>query len=160
MLTVPPAREVVLIVSSCTVGDGTTNVSEADAFAEGVFESEACTVNVDEPLVVGVPLSIPVELNVIPAGSCPAVSLQLYGSEPPDPDNEAAYAVFNVPLGSEEVVTLNDDVFGLPLLPLAELFRVAASAGEVSVEHPVAIMTAVNMNVRGSSSLRRIGSPW
>jgi len=43
----------------------------------GLLESVALTVKVDDPAVVGVPLTTQLADNVSPAGNAPAVSMQL-----------------------------------------------------------------------------------
>jgi hypothetical protein len=54
---------------------------------------------------VGVPLSTPVDaFRVMPAGSVPAVSAQVYGSIPPAAVKVCEYAVFTCPFGSDAVV--------------------------------------------------------
>lgn len=86
------------------------SVRVAEVLAAGVFASAAWTENVDEPPEVGMPLKIPDELRVIPAGSCPVVSFQLYGVVPPDAASVAAYETFAVPFAREVVEITNVDV--------------------------------------------------
>ncbi len=63
-----------------------TMVSEMDLvplFCVGVALSAACTVTVEVPAVVGVPLITPEVDNVRPAGKVPVVTVQVYGAVPP-----------------------------------------------------------------------------
>jgi|ERR1017187_434813 hypothetical protein len=46
--------------------------------------SVTCTVKVDEPAAVGVPLSVPPVESVSPAGGDPEVTDQVYGATPPE----------------------------------------------------------------------------
>ena len=49
----------------------------------GVLESAACTVKFEVPAVVGVPLIVPFDARVKPAGSDPTVTDQVIGVAPP-----------------------------------------------------------------------------
>lgn len=60
---------------------GSVNVSSA----KQPFASVRRTVNVEVPLVVGVPESTPADVSVRPAGSTPPVTPKLYGAVPPLP---------------------------------------------------------------------------
>ena len=55
-------------------------VMELDVALPAVFV--ACTVNVDEPPVVGVPDNTPAELNVIPAGNAPEATDHVGAGDP------------------------------------------------------------------------------
>src|SRR5579872_2103275 len=59
-------------------------VSETVAVADTLLASVTLTVKLDVPAAVGVPESTPVEaLSVIPAGSVPLLTDQVYGAVPP-----------------------------------------------------------------------------
>ena len=49
----------------------------------GWLESVACTVSVEEPAVVGVPVSLQSLFRLNPAGTVPATRVQVYGAVPP-----------------------------------------------------------------------------
>ena len=60
----------------------TVNVLVAVSFGEE--ESVTCRVNVEDPVAVGVPESLPLLLMVKPAGNVPEDTVQEYGVTPPD----------------------------------------------------------------------------
>ncbi len=70
--------------------------------AAGVLASVTIAVKLNDPAVVGVPEIVPLATaNVKPAGSVPALTLQLYGAVPPLAVNVAEYAFSAVPPGKE-----------------------------------------------------------
>jgi hypothetical protein len=78
----------------------------AVAVALGVAESWTWTVKLDVPVAVGVPEMTPVvAFKVRPAGSAPAMMLQVYGGVPPMACKVWLYAVPLVPPASDVVVT-------------------------------------------------------
>jgi hypothetical protein len=79
---VPLGKEVVPITNGCTEVAMVT-VYDLVAVSLGADESATCTVNVDEPAVVGVPEMVPPLLRLRPAGNVPEVTLQEYGVKPP-----------------------------------------------------------------------------
>lgn len=79
--------------------------SEAVAELAGDEESDTCTVKLDVPAVVGVPVIAPlVAFKLKPAGKVPVVIFQLYGAIPPVAVNVALYITPAVPPGSDVVV--------------------------------------------------------
>src|SRR5579859_2069829 len=98
--------------------------------------------------VVGVPFTTPAVLSVKPAGSCPLVTVQLYGDVPPVVCSPKLYALPTNASGSAPlaVLTTSND-----LLPIATL-RVIVCAGElpspactVKVKLPVAVGVPVSV---------------
>ena len=71
----------------------------------GEPESVACTVKLEVPTVVGVPLSTPAVLSESPAGSVPEASDQKYGCVPPAAASVWEYASPTVPPARLAVVT-------------------------------------------------------
>jgi hypothetical protein len=67
----------------------------------GEEESVTCTVKLDWPAPVGVPLIVPPLLKLRPAGNVPEVTVHAYGFVPPEAVSVDEYAVPTVPLGSE-----------------------------------------------------------
>ena len=61
-------------------------------------------VNVDFPLSVGVPETVPVWLRLKPAGNVPEEPVHAYGVLPPETEIVDEYDVPFVPLGNEVVV--------------------------------------------------------
>jgi hypothetical protein len=80
---VPPGSDEVVMESGCTEVEMVT-VNDLVAVSLGDDESATCTVNVEEPAVVGVPESVPPLLRLRPAGKVPEATLQAYGVRPPD----------------------------------------------------------------------------
>jgi hypothetical protein len=81
-----------------------TIVSGPVVVCVGDSESVTFTVTVELPAVVGVPLTVhPVSDN--PAGSVPAVIVQLYGEVPPVTPIVALYGTLTVPSGNVDVVS-------------------------------------------------------
>ena len=77
--------------------NGAVIVSENAFEAEDWRESVAVTVKLKLPAVVGVPVMIPFEFRVNPAGSWPATTTQVYGVVPPLADRPVEYAVPTAP---------------------------------------------------------------
>ena len=75
----------------------------------GSCASVTCTLNVDVPAIVGVPLIVPPELKLRPAGKEPLEMFQKYGEFPPVAVRVVLYAVLTVPMGSELVAMLNGE---------------------------------------------------
>jgi hypothetical protein len=72
-------------------------------------ESVTLAVKVSVPAVVGVPEITPVDAaRLNPAGSVPALTLQLYGVVPPLACNVVAYAVPTALPGSTAVVSVSE----------------------------------------------------
>ena len=92
---VPPGKDVVVTVGGCAAA-ATAMLS---AFVPVLFAASfTCTVNDAVPAVVGVPEITPVAATRLnPAGSVPALTLQLYGVVPPLACSVAEYAVPAVP---------------------------------------------------------------
>src|ERR1035437_1403806 len=61
--------------------------------------STACTVNLDVPKAVGVPLREPLGFRVRPAGRVPPMSVNVYGVAPPVAAKLSAYGVPTPPAG-------------------------------------------------------------
>jgi len=76
-------------------------------------ESNTCSVNVNEPAVVGVPEIPPRVLNIKPGGSTPPVKFQPYGASPPLAATLAIYGTPAFPLGSEVVVMARSPVMAI-----------------------------------------------
>jgi hypothetical protein len=78
---VPPGSDVVVTVGGCAAAA----TAILNAFVPVLFAaSVTCTVNETVPAVVGVPEITPVVATRLnPAGSAPALRLQLYGVVPP-----------------------------------------------------------------------------
>lgn len=75
--------------------------------AVGVSESVTCTVKLEVPVAVGVPVIAPVAaFSVSPPGRLPLVMAQVYGDTPPAAATLALYPALITPVGSEVVVTL------------------------------------------------------
>jgi hypothetical protein len=67
--------------------------------------SVTCTVNVEVPSAVAVPVMAPRELSVNPAGKVPAVSDQVYGPRPPVAESVALYIWLTTAAARVVVVT-------------------------------------------------------
>ena len=106
MPVVPPGSDVVVTVGGC----GAAATAMLSPLVPVLFAaSVTCTVNNVVPAVVGVPESTPVDAaRLNPAGSVPALTLQLYGVVPLLACSAAEYAVPVVPPGSDAVVTVGD----------------------------------------------------
>jgi hypothetical protein len=76
------------------------------AFCAGEEESVTCTVKLDWPVLVGVPLMVPPLLKLRPAGNAPDVTVHEYGVVPPEAVSVVEYGVPTVPLGSDAVVII------------------------------------------------------
>ena len=76
------------------------------AFCIGEEESVTCTVNLDWPAPVGVPLIVPFLLKPRPAGNAPEVTVHEYGVVPPVAVSVVEYGVPTVPLGSVDVLII------------------------------------------------------
>ena len=68
---------------------GAATATDNDAVVFCPPASANCTVNVEVPVVVGVPLSTPAADRLTPAGSVPADNDQVYGAVPPEPASVA-----------------------------------------------------------------------
>jgi hypothetical protein len=79
--TVPLAGAFVVVISGAIPSPAAPTVNASDVLADPYA---FVAVNVIDPLAVavGVPDKTPAELNVIPAGSVPAVTLQVIGAVP------------------------------------------------------------------------------
>jgi hypothetical protein len=86
------------------------------AFCCGEEESVTCTVKLDWPALVGVPLIVPALLKLRPAGNAPDTTVHEYGVVPPVAANVAEYAVPTIPLGNETVVIFSDPPEALMLM--------------------------------------------
>jgi hypothetical protein len=73
----------------------------------GVLESVTVTVKSALPAAVGVPEITPELLSVSPAGSAPAVSVQVKGVTPPLAVRVSLYAVPTMPSGNRLVVMVS-----------------------------------------------------
>jgi hypothetical protein len=82
--------------AACTV----TVIGPVPVFT-GLLESTAFTVIVEGPAVVGVPLITQPAPSVSPAGSVPAVIVQVYGGAPPETGIGPVYGVPTVAVGGE-----------------------------------------------------------
>ena len=104
MPAVPPGSDVVVTVGGCAAAaTAILNTFVPVLFAASVTR----TVNDTVPAVVGVPEITPVDAAKLnPAGSAPALTLQLYGVVPPLACSVVEYAVPAVPPGSDVVVTV------------------------------------------------------
>jgi len=81
--TIPFGTEAVVIVS---VGALALMLMESGLVATptGEEESATCTVKLDWPALVGVPLMVPPLLKLSPAGNAPAETVHEYGAVPPE----------------------------------------------------------------------------
>ena len=81
--TIPFGTEAVVIVS---VGALALMLMESGLVATsiGAEESVTCTVKLDWPALVGVPLMVPPLLKLRPAGNAPAETVHEYGAVPPE----------------------------------------------------------------------------
>ena len=80
---------------NCRYAPGTLNtlmLSPCIATMGGVLESVTCTVKIDMPGAVGVPLMTQPALMFSPAGSAPVAMLQVCAPVPPITWSEALYA--------------------------------------------------------------------
>ena len=84
--TEPPESEEVVIETG-GIETRILTVNARVAFFFGEEESATFTVNVKDPLVVGLPESFPPESKLRPAGKLPDATLQEYGVWPPDAAN-------------------------------------------------------------------------
>jgi hypothetical protein len=86
--TCPLPREFVVI---CTwlEPELTEILSDPAAVCGGELESFILTVKREVPACVGIPVTVPDGERPKPVGSCPEVSLQLYGAVPPVADKAA-----------------------------------------------------------------------
>jgi hypothetical protein len=91
-------------------------LSGFEACSAGEVESVTCTVKLDRPALVGVPLIVPPLPRLRPAGSDPEVTVHEYGVVPPEAARVDEYAVPTVPLGSEAVVTVSVNPVALTLM--------------------------------------------
>jgi hypothetical protein len=91
-------------------------LSGCEACSAGEEESVTCTVKLDRPARVGVPLIVPLLLRLRPAGNEPDVTVHEYGVVPPEAARVDEYAVPTVPLGSEDVVTISVHPVALMLI--------------------------------------------
>jgi hypothetical protein len=80
--TVPPAKGVAVVIVSV----GGLIVTEKDFVAVRAKLSATRTVKLDKPAAVGVPLMVPPDESVNPAGSDPDTTDQEYGAVPPVAD--------------------------------------------------------------------------
>ena len=92
--TVPAGSGLTVVIDSAAGSTVTANAFVA------VPPPVTCTVKLDVPAVVGVPLKTPAEDSVNPAGSVPEVTDQLYGGVPPVAASVWLYALPTVPAGS------------------------------------------------------------
>src|SRR5579859_2207470 len=100
----------------------------------GKAESLTCTVKVDVPAAVGVPEIWPDEFRLIPGGSEPAVTSQVYGATPPLAFRLVlGYAVLTVPVGSEL-----DVVETVRVATVTVMLRLAVAVCAVGVVESVA----------------------
>ena len=101
---VPPGNDVVVTVGGCAAAA----TAILNAFVPVLFAASfTCTVNDTVPAVVGVPEITPVDATRLnPAGSVPALTLQVYGVVPPLACSVVEYAVPAVPPGNDVVVTV------------------------------------------------------
>jgi len=115
--TIPFGTEAVVIVS---VGALALMLMENGlvAFCTGEEESVTCTVKLDWPAPVGVPLIVPFLLKLRPAGNAPDVTVHEYGVAPPEAANVVEYAVPTVPLGAA-VVPITTPFRGFTLIEKA-----------------------------------------
>src|SRR4029077_10471185 len=104
VLAVPPGNDVVVTVGGCAAAATAT----LKAFVPVLFAaSVTCTVNDAVPAVVGVPEITPVDATRLnPAGSVPALTLQVYGVVPPLACSVVVYALPAAPPGNDVVVTV------------------------------------------------------
>ena len=72
-----------MIETGGTAGE-TVTVNVLVALSLGDDESATSRVNLEEPVVVGVPESLPLVLKFKPAGKIPKETRQEYGAVPPD----------------------------------------------------------------------------
>jgi hypothetical protein len=79
-----------------------------EACCTGLEESVTCTVKLDWPALVGVPLIFPFVLKLRPAGNVPDVTVHEYGVVPPEAVSVVEYAVPSIPFGNEAVVIFSD----------------------------------------------------
>jgi hypothetical protein len=116
--TVPLDNELVVIASGDPLA--TIVIEKAlDAFCTGEEVSVTCTVKLDWPPLVGVPLIVPLWLKVRPAGRDPEANVHEYGSVPPEAVSAVEYAVPTVPLGNELEVIASGDPLALIVMEKA-----------------------------------------
>jgi hypothetical protein len=101
----PLGSELVVMVTGVTAAATVILNDCAAVCGVGAVESITLTVKLNVPAVVGVPEITPVDAAKLnPAGSIPALTLQLYGVVPPLACNVVVYAVPTVPPGSDAAV--------------------------------------------------------
>jgi hypothetical protein len=86
------------------------------AFCCGEEESVTCTVKLDWPAPVGVPLIVPPLLKLRPAGKVPDAIVQEYGIVPPVAARVDEYTVPTMPFGKEVEMTVSDGDLALMLM--------------------------------------------
>jgi hypothetical protein len=105
----PFANEVVVMLTGIAAA-ATAMLSDCVAVsAAGVLESVTMAVKLNDPAVVGVPEIVPLAVaSVRPAGSVPALTLQLYGAVPPVAVKVREYGFWAVPPGKELIKICRD----------------------------------------------------
>lgn len=99
--TMPLGSEVVVMESWPKM------VMDNEALAGGETPSDACTVNVNVPAALGLPVRTPFDPSPIPWGSDPGAALQEYGPPfPPFAARVAEYGAPAAPFGRLDVVTV------------------------------------------------------
>lgn len=133
MLTVPPGSELVLIESAVTgaLAAAIERLNALVAFCAVAAESITWAVKLNVPEAVGVPRSDPADVNIKPAGSCPTVTLQVYGDVPPDAPKTVEYDVLTVPLGTLLVLMISGGADGVAAAIVMLNALVAFCAAEV-----------------------------
>jgi len=140
--TMPLGSEVVVMES------WPKTVIDSEALPAGETPSDACTVKVNVPAALGLPVRTPFDPSVMPCGSDPGAALQVYG--PPFPPFAARVAEYDTPaapFGRLEVVTVTAPctvkvcVTGSAAAKLALPFWIAV------MEHVPAVKTETRFSV-------------
>ena len=105
----------------------TVMVSACDACWAGEEESVTCTVKLDSPAVVGVPLIVPLLFKLRPVGKEPEANVHEYGSVPPEAVSAVEYAVPTIPLVNDVVTITTGDT---PALNVMDKDLLALCIGE------------------------------
>jgi hypothetical protein len=102
--TMPLGNEAVVIATGVTPA---LKVMEKGWLAVCTGEEESVTwaLKLNLPAPVGVPLMVPLLLNVIPAGKAPETTVHEYGYVPPEAASVVEYVVPTIPVGRANVVT-------------------------------------------------------
>jgi hypothetical protein len=111
-----PLGNEAVVIFSCAPAPFMLMESGLVAFCTFEEESVTCTVKLDWPELVGVPLIVPPTLKLRPAGNVPEATVHAYGVVPPEAVSVVEYAVPTVPPGKEPEVIVSGNPAALMLI--------------------------------------------